>query len=86
MALYWGVIPVLIDLPDSASTEDEVICAMHEVRKKFDIKPGSRVVVTTALRVKKQGTTNVMEIREIPREVEKGLIARAKQKLLGKFD
>lgn len=86
MALYWGVTPVLIELPDHASTEDEVAEAMRIVRDQFDLKPGSRVVVTTALRVKKQGTTNVMEIREIPREEEGNLLARAKKKLLGKFD
>ncbi len=67
MALYWGVIPVLIKVDEEFDTEEEVIQAMTAIRDQYGAKPGSRVVLTAGLRAKKQGTTNLMEIREIPR-------------------
>ncbi len=77
MALYWGVIPVYMNLGDNASTEDEVREAMTVVREQFGLRQGSRVVITSGLRVKKTGTTNIMEIREIPRNPTTGIIAKA---------
>jgi pyruvate kinase len=68
MALLWGVQPVLIELSkDETSMEHEVIQSLIAVRDTFGMKPGSRVVVTVGLRSKKTGSTNVMEVREIPR-------------------
>ena len=67
MALYWGVQPVLIELEPNSETEDEIVSAMGGIRDNFGFKPGSRVVITAGLRTKKSGTTNLMEIREIPR-------------------
>lgn len=67
MALYWGVEPVYINVGESDSTEDEVSEAMIAVRDRYSIKPGSRVIVTAGLRTKSTGTTDIMEIREIPR-------------------
>jgi pyruvate kinase len=67
MALYWGVEPILVELPEHCTTEDEINCALAVVRDQYGFKPGARIVITTGLRSKKVGTTNVMEIREIPR-------------------
>ena len=67
MALYWGVQPLAISVGEGSSTEDEVTQAMSAVRDQFGQKPGARVVVTAGLRAKQSGTTNLMEIREIPR-------------------
>jgi pyruvate kinase len=67
MALYWGVEPLFIRVEDGSDTEDEVSQAMITVREQYGVKPGSRVVVTAGLRAKKQGSTSIMEIREIPR-------------------
>lgn len=67
MALYWGVEPVLIELDRNAGIEGEIREAMLAIRDNYDSKPGSRVVVTAGLRTKSTGSTNVMEIREIPR-------------------
>ena len=67
MALYWGVVPVLIEIGDDADTEEEVTQAMIAVRDQFGVKPGTRVVITAGLRTKSSGATNLMEIREIPR-------------------
>jgi pyruvate kinase len=68
MALLWGVEPVLIELnPNDPTMEHEVTQSLLSVRDTFGLKPGSRVVVTVGLRTKKTGSTNVMEVREIPR-------------------
>lgn len=69
MALLWGVEPLLIDLSDSSSMEDEVAQALLKARDTYGLKPGSRVVITVGLRTKKTGSTNVLEIREVPRTV-----------------
>lgn len=69
MALYWGVQPILIKLSDDSTTEEEVMKAMISVRDQGGIKPGSRVVLTAGLRTNQRGTTTLMEIREIPRNV-----------------
>ena len=68
MALFWGVEPVLINVEDGAETEIEITEGMKAIRDKFGVKPGARVVVTAGLRTKLSGSTNVMEIREIPRD------------------
>lgn len=81
MALYWGVIPLWIDVPDGSSTEDEVMEAMNRVRDIYGVKPGARVVLTAGLRVKATGTTNILEIREIPRHLTSGLRAKANRLL-----
>lgn len=67
MAPYWGVEPLLISLDEESSTEDEIGQAMLALREQYGIKPGSRIVITAGLRAKKSGSTNLMEIREIPR-------------------
>ena len=67
MAPYWGVEPLLITLEEESSTEDEIAQAMLALREQYGIKPGSRIVITAGLRSKKSGSTNLMEIREIPR-------------------
>lgn len=69
MALLWGVEPLLISLDSAASMEDEVSQALLMARDTYGLKPGSRVVITVGLRTKKTGSTNVMEIREVPRTV-----------------
>lgn len=68
MALLWGVEPLYIELnPNDEGMEHEVTQALLSVRDTYGLKPGSRVVVTVGLRSKKSGSTNVMEVREIPR-------------------
>ncbi len=69
MALLWGVEPLLIDLKDVSSMEDEVSQALLKARDTYGLKPGSRVVITVGLRTKKTGSTNVLEIREVPRTI-----------------
>ncbi|MCB0324252.1 MAG: pyruvate kinase [Bdellovibrionales bacterium] len=68
MVLYWGVEPVYLPLGDEVNIEDEVQSALQALRDMYGIKPGSRVVITAGLRAKKKGSTNVMEIREVPRD------------------
>lgn len=67
MALYWGVQPVLFSIREDTMAESEIVTALTTIRNEFGVKPGSRVVVTAGLRAKKSGTTNLMEIREVPR-------------------
>jgi len=67
MALYWGVQPIIFPVEESFSSEDEIHAAMCAARDQFGLKPGARVVVTAGLKVKRSGSTNLMEIREIPR-------------------
>lgn len=67
MALIWGVQPLLISLSEDSSMEDEVSNALLSARDTYGLKPGSRVVITVGLRTKKTGSTNVLEIREVPR-------------------
>lgn len=67
MALYWGVQPVLFSIKEDTMAESEIVSALTTIRDKFGVKPGSRVVVTAGLRAKKSGTTNLMEIRDVPR-------------------
>lgn len=67
LAPIWGIEPLYIEVAEDYSLEDEVTQAMVAVRDQYGIKPGSRVVVTAGLRAKKTGSTNVMQIREIPR-------------------
>ena len=67
MSLFWGVQPVLVDVSEGSSIESEIVAAMASVRDEFGLKPGSRVVITAGLRTGHSGSTNVMEIREIPR-------------------
>lgn len=67
MALLWGVQPLLINLSENSTMEDEVSHALLSARDTYGIKPGSRVVITVGLRSKMTGSTNVLEIREVPR-------------------
>lgn len=68
MALLWGVEPLLIEIdPEDTTMEHEVSQALLAARDTYGLKPGSRVVVTVGLRAKRSGSTNVMEIREVPR-------------------
>jgi pyruvate kinase len=67
LVLHWGVEPVLIELAEDAQSEDEITQSLLALREQYGLKPGSRVVVTAGLRTKRTGTTNVMQIREIPR-------------------
>lgn len=67
MALFWGVEPVYIPLK-SNSADEEVEQALHAIRDKYGIKPGSRVVVTAGRMAKQSGATSMMEVREIPRD------------------
>lgn len=69
MALVWGVEPVGIKLEEGATTEDEVSASLAAVRDSFGLKPGARVVVTAGLRTKRVGATNILEVREIPRNI-----------------
>ncbi len=69
MALLWGVEPLLINLSNDSSMEDEISTSLLAARDVYGLKPGSRVVMTVGLRTKKTGSTNVMEIREVPRAV-----------------
>ncbi|HMO18718.1 MAG TPA: pyruvate kinase [Oligoflexia bacterium] len=70
MALYWGVEPLLIDISSNdASMEYEVSQALLAARDTYGLKPGSRVLITVGLRTKRTGSTNVMEVREVPRTV-----------------
>lgn len=66
-ALVWGVEAVKVDLAWVTNTEEEVSASLVGVREKFGVKPGARVVVTAGLRTNKPGATNILEIREIPR-------------------
>ena len=68
MALYWGVEPIFINVDRNAGIEAEISAAMNAIRDQYDVKPGSRVVVTAGLRTKSTGSTNVTQIREIPRK------------------
>ena len=68
MALYWGVRPMLVETDDELDTEAEIVQALQACRDNFGIKPGSRVVITAGLRTGMSGSTNVMEIREVPRK------------------
>ena len=52
---------------NQTNIEEEVVSAMSTIRDVFGVKPGSRVVITAGLRARKRGSTNVMEIREVPR-------------------
>ncbi len=67
MALYWGVQPVLISPEDAQPDEDEIQQTITLIRDTFGIKPGARVVVTAGLKSHHVGSTNIMQIREIPR-------------------
>ncbi len=67
MSLIWGIQPLLIPLAENSSMEDEVSLALLSARDTHGVKPGSRVVITVGLRSKKTGSTNVLEIREVPR-------------------
>ncbi|MBL7661892.1 pyruvate kinase [bacterium] len=69
IALLWGVYPLFFQVRDDFLTEDEVVSVMSAAREVYNIKPGSRVVITAGLRAKRPGTTTVMEIREIPRTI-----------------
>lgn len=70
MVLYWGVEPILINVDKNAGIEAEIAAAMNAIRDEYDVKPESRVVVTAGLRTKSTGSTNVTQIREIPRKNE----------------
>lgn len=67
MTLLWGVQPLLTKLTENTGLEDEINSALIAARDAYGVKPGSWVVVTAGLRSKKTGSTNVLEIREVPR-------------------
>ena len=67
VALIWGVEAVKVDLNNISNTEEEVTTSLVGVREKFGVKPGARVVVTAGLRTNKPGATNILQVREIPR-------------------
>lgn len=67
MVLCWGVIPVLNELEDKSSHEEELTRALSILKSSYGLKPGARVVITAGLATKLTGSTTLMEIREIPR-------------------
>jgi pyruvate kinase len=67
LALVWGIEPVKVDLTNITNTEEEVTVSLVGVREKYGVKPGARVVVTVGLRTNKAGATNILQVREIPR-------------------
>ena len=67
MVLCWGVIPVLNELADESSHEEELTKALNLLKNSYGLKPGARVVITAGLATKLTGSTSLMEIREIPR-------------------
>jgi pyruvate kinase len=85
MALYWGVIPMKIDIEEKNSLEDEVTRSLLTLRDDYGVKPGARIVITAGLRTKKTGTTNVLEIRDIPRSFSQNLAEQA-SKLIKRFE
>ena len=68
MAIYWGVTPIIVELGEGANRDEEIREALKAVRDQAGIKPGSRVVVTSGMHAKRTGSTNLLEIREIPRD------------------
>jgi len=62
MALYWGVIPVKIEVPSEKISELQA--SIEAVQKIGNFSTGARAVVTSGLSAHMPGSTSVMEIRE----------------------
>lgn len=62
MCLYWGIVPVLFDSPETH--QDELEWSLNAVQSLGAFKAGSRAVITGGLNVRTPGSTSVMEIRE----------------------
>ncbi|MCB0332577.1 MAG: pyruvate kinase, partial [Bdellovibrionales bacterium] len=63
MSLYWGVIPLLFEAPETH--ENELETALRKVQQLYNFDNGSRAVITGGLSVRTPGSTSVMEIREM---------------------
>ena len=63
MALYWGVLPLL--MPLASSTDEMVVLAADTAQRAGAVKQGDLVVVTAGVPVGVTGTTNMIRIHQI---------------------
>ena len=61
MCLYWGVVPILLENPDSRGTE--IDSALREIKELENLPEDAIGIVTGGLTVRVPGTTSVLEIR-----------------------
>jgi pyruvate kinase len=64
MALTWGTIPVLA-LEETHDRYQEVESALKAAQAYFKFAPGSRVVITNGSCTNLEGSTNIMEVRQL---------------------
>jgi pyruvate kinase len=63
LALVWGVIPVLCDLPETAGYDETVACAKATLLERKLARKGDRVVVTAGVPFfNVAGTTNMLRV------------------------
>jgi pyruvate kinase len=63
MALIWGTVPILA--PETGDRYAEVEAAIKSAQAHFPFAPGDKVVITNGIRTNLEGSTNIMEVRQL---------------------
>ncbi len=63
MALYWGIVPTLVE--QSSSHDGELVEGLRAVKESLKLKPGQKTVIIGGQSVGRPGSTSILEIREV---------------------
>jgi len=59
----WGVEPIVV--PMTRQVDEMLDVAFDVVRRRPDIKPGDRIVITAGVRTGEPGSTNLLQVYEV---------------------
>lgn len=63
LMVVWGVEPVTV--PPTRQVDEMLDVAFDVVRRRSDIKPGDRIVITAGVRTGEPGSTNLLQVYEV---------------------
>lgn len=63
LTVVWGVEPTIV--PHTTNVDEMLDVAFDVVRRRSDIKPGDRIVVTAGVRTGEPGSTNLLQVYEV---------------------
>lgn len=63
LMVVWGVQPTIV--PHTNQVDEMLDVAFDVVRRRSDIKPGDRIVITAGVRTGEPGSTNLLQVYEV---------------------
>src|SRR5690606_1713812 len=63
LTVVWGVEPTIV--PHTANVDEMLDVAFDVVRRRSDIQPGDRIVITAGVRTGEPGSTNLLQVYEV---------------------